>query len=239
MKTTWPLLIIVASLATPCFATADSEIDSPGIEAEFALEPETQNLSREAAEVGVADDYSEPVHWDRAENASERNLAPVVIIVNKAKRGATAQRMIVYKDGDEIYRLKVSSGRERHEVAKSGRRYFTASPGPGYYQPTRITTRHFSNTWKTELKWVVFFNGGVAIHATSPDHYAELGSRASGGCIRLHADHAKTVFDLIRDAGTSENAPVINNRRLVYGSDGEVRRQLGPNTLIIMRDIQD
>jgi hypothetical protein len=49
------------------------------------------------------------------------------------------------------------------------------------------------------LNYVVFFVGGVALHATEPEFYSKLGSRASGGCVRLTQEDAKTVYDWITE----------------------------------------
>ena len=162
-------------------------------------------------------------------------LFPVVIVVNKASKGPTAQTMKVYHRGVLAYTFAVSTGREQNELAKSGRRYFSATP-VGWFAPTRTYEKYFSNTWKAWMNNSVFFNGGIATHATTPDHYKELGRRASGGCVRLHPTNAKIVYDLILAEGKGE-VPVFNRAGgLSTGLFGKIKTQRSWNTLIIVED---
>lgn len=160
------------------------------------------------------------------------NRAEVVIIINKSEKGATAQRMSVYKNGELLHRYKVSTGREKLEVAKSGREYRTTTP-QGYFRPTYMERDHFSETWEAHMEYSTFFIGGVAIHATTPDHYSQLGTRASGGCVRLKYDHAKKIYELIRST-TVRDVTVLNR-------DGTVTEATDNNydVLIIVESVQD
>ena len=51
------------------------------------------------------------------------------------------------------------------------------------------------------MPYAQFFSGGVAIHATVPAHYAALGTRDSGGCVRLRLENAKLMWDLVDKVG--------------------------------------
>jgi hypothetical protein len=176
--------------------------------------------------------------WVEELNERDKDLAEVVLIVNKAARGTTAQRMRLYVDGVERMTYTVSTGREKYETAKSGRSYWTITP-TGYFRPTEVKPKHYSNTWKTWLQWVVFFRGGVAIHATTPDHHAELGTRASGACVRMREPEAKEIFDLVMERGRG-SVPVINrDGGTELDASGRPLLHENWNTLVIVRNIED
>ncbi len=136
------------------------------------------------------------------------------IVVDKAKpiRGqrSTAQTMDVYLDGEHLYRWKVSTGRERPERAKSGRRYFSRTP-VGTFRIQRRVVNHWSVTWQAPMPYAQFFTGGIAIHATTRSHEHELGTRASGGCVRLKADHAEALWDLVSEVGARNTVITVVN----------------------------
>jgi len=162
---------------------------------------------------------------------------PVVILVNKATKGPSAQTMKVYHKGILINQFKVSTGREKDELAKSGRRYFSTTP-VGWFAPTRTFEKYFSNTWQAWMNYSVFFVGGIATHATTSDHYKELGTRASGGCVRLREENAKFVYDLILFEGQGEVPIFTRDGRLATSMFGKVKTQISWNTLIIVEDNQ-
>jgi lipoprotein-anchoring transpeptidase ErfK/SrfK len=49
------------------------------------------------------------------------------------------------------------------------------------------------------MPYSIFFNGNYAVHGT--DQVKRLGSPASAGCIRLHPDNAKILYNMALDAG--------------------------------------
>lgn len=124
----------------------------------------------------------------------------LVIAVNKAAKGPHAQTLTLYENGSEILRQKISTGREKEEKAKSGRVYFSSTP-KGFFRPTKIYKDYLSYTWKAPMPNAVFFIGGIALHATSPSHYAELGTRASGGCVRLMIETSKLLREKVMETG--------------------------------------
>jgi lipoprotein-anchoring transpeptidase ErfK/SrfK len=116
--------------------------------------------------------------------------AKVVAVINKSNVGSEAQTMKVYVDGQLTDTFQTSTGREKHETTASGRKTFTTTP-VGYFRPYLLERNHWSNAWKANMPYTVFFNGGIAVHATTPSHYKALGKRDSGGCSRLHPDNAR------------------------------------------------
>jgi L,D-transpeptidase catalytic domain len=90
----------------------------------------------------------------------------------------------------------VSTGRERHE------RYFTSTPeGLFKLDPDRFERMHYSHAWHgAPMPWAMFLEAvihgrqtGVALHSAA-GHEADLGRRASGGCVRLPPDKAAELF---------------------------------------------
>lgn len=125
----------------------------------------------------------------------------MVIAINKATKGPDAQTMTMYENGSVILREKISTGREKEEKAKSGRVYVSTTP-KGFFRPTKIYKDYLSYTWNAPMPNAVFFIGGIAIHATGTSSYAQLGTRASGGCIRTKLETSQFVRTKVMDTGT-------------------------------------
>lgn len=153
--------------------------------------------------------------------------AHIVAVINKSPMGSTTQTMRVYVDGTLMYEWKVSTGREKQEVAKSGRAYLTTTP-VGYFRPTKLEVNHYSQTWKADMPHAVFFNGGIAAHATT--HIEQLGKRASGGCVRLAPENAKAFFDLV-------NAEAVKSVQKINRAGQNVVDTKGNPVLVPARDV--
>jgi lipoprotein-anchoring transpeptidase ErfK/SrfK len=125
----------------------------------------------------------------------------VLLYVSKAGNGPWAQHMFIFHRGDDgslVYEknIPVSTGRERHE------KYFTSTPA-GIFEldPARFEPMHYSHTWhNAPMAWAMFLNYtlhnrqvGIALHSAGP-HVADLGHRASGGCVRLPPDKASELY---------------------------------------------
>lgn len=127
----------------------------------------------------------------------------LVIAVNKAAKGPEAQTLFMYENGQLVLSEKISTGREKLETkTKSGRVYVSTTP-VGFFRPDRIYTKYMSYLWKADLPNAVFFipGNGIALHATSKDHYKEFGTRASGGCVRLTLERSKMIREKVMDTG--------------------------------------
>jgi lipoprotein-anchoring transpeptidase ErfK/SrfK len=150
-----------------------------------------------------------------------------VIVINKAAKGPDAQTLRVYLNGqlrtlkDEVTKVvngkqiteivdkevvKISTGRERQETAKSGRVYVSTTP-KGFFRPQRLYTMYYSNTWKADMPNAIFMCSnfatecGIAIHATGVSAYPDLGTRASGGCVRTKLGVSEQLRELVMDTG--------------------------------------
>ncbi len=201
LKTT--AFAIVAALAlTASFGTvshAQSIDDTPALE--DILSPD-EILEDMQAQMPVAPDSTEvhALHY-----AAPRVTDRLHILVDKSQKGTspTAQSARIYLDGQLIYNWAVSTGRERLETkTKSGRVYFSATPVGTFRIQSRVYD-YYSTTWQAHMMHAQFFNGSVALHATVPMHFAALGTRDSGGCVRLHPDNATILWDLVDQVGVA------------------------------------
>lgn len=160
---------------------------------------------------------------------------PLVIWINKASSGPTAQRIRIYINGVKEYEDRISTGREKWEKTPSGRTYFSRTP-TGYYVPYWIDKDHVSSLWKTAMPWAVFFNGGIAIHQVPNGAEGKLGTRASGGCVRARPSVAKYVYQLIEHYGKGKVPRFNVNGYFVRSATGEILTQEAYRTLIIVED---
>ncbi|MEI9989469.1 MAG: L,D-transpeptidase [Rhizomicrobium sp.] len=133
-------------------------------------------------------------------------LAPyfdTFIYVSKAASGPWAQRLFLFrKQPDGTLALDqsfpVSTGRERSE------QYFTATPtGLFELDVHRFLPMARSAKWNdAAMPWAMFLNyayrtqmSGVALHAAiGRRERADIGHRASGGCVRLPLEKADLLF---------------------------------------------
>jgi len=200
--------------------------------------------------------------WSRAAARMKNNLSPelvanfdLFVYVNKAARGATAQRMFVFdrkqKNFALLYDWAVSTGREKIETNKRGALRESITPA-GYYEldPDRFYANYRSYAWNEPMPYAMFFNWmrqgektGLAIHAT--DGEDQLGSRASAGCVRLSLDHARALFALVTTkyrgatpqfAFDRASESSSNNGALSHDAKGRLRFADGYRVLVVIDD---
>jgi len=124
--------------------------------------------------------------------------AEIVVTVDK-----TAQRLSVDIDGARRYDWPVSTARWGYRTPV------------GSYRPERLERKWFSRKYDmSPMPWSIFFRGGYAIHGSY--EVSRLGRPASHGCIRLHPNNAKILFELVqtrvrdtRIVVTGEGAPAL------------------------------
>jgi lipoprotein-anchoring transpeptidase ErfK/SrfK len=136
----------------------------------------------------------------------------VVLYVSKSAEGPWAQHMFVFHRADNgllVYEqnFPVSTGREQHE------KYFTSTPtGIFELDPDRFEPMHYSHTWHgAPMAWAMFLDYthnfrqvGIALHSAG-EHIADLGQRASGGCVRLPPEMADALYHRFQ---SQERGPV-------------------------------
>ena len=104
------------------------------------------------------------------------------------------QTMVVRVDGAEEYVFDVSTGKKGYTTPT------------GAYGVTRMHRKYHSKKYDgAPMPYSIFFHGGYAIHGTTD--IKRLGKIASHGCVRLHPDNARTLFNLVKELG-SENTHV-------------------------------
>lgn len=105
-----------------------------------------------------------------------------------ARVDLSEQRMQVFVDGRLTHTWRVSTAR---------RGYRTPT---GTYRPTRMHRMWHSRTYNmSPMPYSIFFRGGYAIHGTGA--ISALGRPASHGCVRLHPDNARALYNLVRAHG--------------------------------------
>jgi lipoprotein-anchoring transpeptidase ErfK/SrfK len=93
----------------------------------------------------------------------------------------------------ETYSWKVSTGRKGFETP------------PGQFRPDYLDEMHYSSKYENApMPFSVFFNNGIAVHATSETKH--LGRPASHGCVRLDKANAETFFRAVAEIGMMRTA---------------------------------
>lgn len=102
-------------------------------------------------------------------------------------------------------RMTVSQhGFPRHVWSVSTARGGYVTP-TGNFRPTRLERVWFSRKYdNSPMPNSVFFKGGYAIHGTQ--YVKSLGRPASHGCVRLHPDNARTLYNLVQSTGAKNTA---------------------------------
>lgn len=129
--------------------------------------------------------------------ASALALPPPVAAADiTARIDLSDQRMRVYRGGVEIHDWPVSTARRGYRTPV------------GSFRPGRMYRRYFSRKYHgSPMPHAIFFRGGYAIHGTT--EIRNLGRPASHGCVRLHPDNARRLFDLILENGKQTARIVI------------------------------
>lgn len=127
----------------------------------------------------------------------------------------------------------VSTGRDQFEpkgTHHSQKDSWTVTP-TGYYYPQYFAAKHRSQSYSkkgcgglfgklagaflgkemcTIMENAIFFNGPIAVHKAIPGTEYALGSKASGGCVRLSGPLAEYLFLNIKTSIDSRGVPLIN-----------------------------
>ena len=115
-----------------------------------------------------------------------------------AKIDVSAQTMTVEEDGRVLYSWAVSTARKGYRTPR------------GQFRPTRMHKMWYSRKYDmSPMPHSIFFYGGYAIHGT--DAVKSLGRPASHGCIRLHPQNARTLYNLVQARGAKNTRIVLVN----------------------------
>lgn len=121
----------------------------------------------------------------------------VPAITLNADINLTTQQLTVTSGGKVLHVWSISSGRAGYDTPR------------GTFKPQWAARMHYSKKYDdAPMPHSVFFNGGVATHAT----YATglLGRPASHGCVRLAPANAATFFNLVHKHGFASTRIVVH-----------------------------
>jgi hypothetical protein len=247
----------IAVAEQPTVATPAPAQPAP-VRPQLALAPPPQNPISSSAAVGPAEivRVSERLH-DSLTREMLENFA-LFLYVSKADHGPWAQHLYVFRKDAQgnlalLYNWPVSTGRERDEIAANGTRQPSVTP-QGYYQldPQRMYQSHFSGQWHEPMPHAMFFNWekdglqtGLAIHGAVGLEIAQLGNRASAGCIRIAPDNAALLFRLIRTeykglaprfAYDRRTATMSNDGVLMHDALGNLKMADGYKVLVFVEN---
>ena len=128
----------------------------------------------------------------RAAFATSVSDTPTRVVV---RISISAQTMQVFHEGRHLFTWPVST-------AKAGK----ITPA-GTYSPEFLSRHHRSRRYNNApMPFAIFYDGNYAIHGT--DQIKRLGKPASNGCVRLHPDNAKILFEMVKAEGM-ENMRVV------------------------------
>ena len=116
-----------------------------------------------------------------------------------ARVSLSTQTMTVFHQGRQVAEWPVST-------ARKGK----ITPVGVWHGAQYLSRNHKSSLYHgAPMPYAIFFNGNYAIHGT--DQISKLGRSASAGCVRLHPDHARILFDLVRAEGKENMTMMIEN----------------------------
>lgn len=99
---------------------------------------------------------------------------------------------------EQTMRVKTKDGHDEvYPVSTAGKGKRTPT---GEYTPYLMRKMHYSSRYNNApMPFSIFYSGNYAIHGTNS--IGKLGRPASNGCVRLHPEHAKRLFGMVRNAG--------------------------------------
>ena len=107
------------------------------------------------------------------------------------------QRLYLYVEGNCVDTFAVSTGDKKHTTPNIDIR-------PSGPQFSKYTSKKYpGGSWNGlgNMPYVLFVQGGYGIHGTTIGNIKRLGNPASHGCVRVHPDNAKIIFELVKIAG--------------------------------------
>lgn len=132
----------------------------------------------------------------------QQGANPVQLAMRDGNRQPTSSLKAVIDLGDQEMRVYLDGGHEHTWPVSTARAGYTTPNGT--YKAQWLSRMHYSKKYDdAPMPYSVFFSDGYAIHGT--DSISRLGRPASHGCIRLHPDNAKILFDLVNRVGKSNS----------------------------------
>ena len=120
-------------------------------------------------------------------------LADLIVHVDLSE-----QEMVVSREGELLHAWSVSTGNGDYRTPR------------GSFRPTRMHEIWHSIKYdRIPMPSSIFFFKGYAIHGTLD--IRDLGRPASRGCVRLHPENAKVLFDIVAEQGMSRTRIIIED----------------------------
>jgi lipoprotein-anchoring transpeptidase ErfK/SrfK len=117
------------------------------------------------------------------------------------------QRLYLYVEGECVDTFKISSGDAKHKTPNIDRR----PSGPQFQKYTSKKYPGGNYNGLGNMPYVLFVQGGYALHGTTVGNIKRLGTPASHGCIRLHPDNAKIIFEIAKAVGVENTWVTIRD----------------------------
>lgn len=139
-------------------------------------------------------------------------------------RNPQVQSIEVFKPGkkEPILQGKVSTGRETFDIPTNFNKnpYCSITP-KGEFTVEKLRELYLSSSWLKKddsgeysegvsMPHAIFFKEGIAIHAVNQENIKKLGTKASGGCVRVDPKLAKELFSHIALTDSKGKALKVN-----------------------------
>jgi lipoprotein-anchoring transpeptidase ErfK/SrfK len=108
-----------------------------------------------------------------------------------------SQKLYVYESGALVDSFSVSTGNKRYPTPDINMR----PNGPTFVKYTSRKYPEGNYKGLGNMPYAIFIKDGYAIHGTTPGNFLKLGHSASHGCVRLHPDDAKKLYELVNFHG--------------------------------------
>jgi len=228
----------------------------------FLVEAKAESREDAAERLMIEEPYEAPAGVLFNEEAYFRGETSLneyvnVIVVNKAE---TAQTLRLYTNRQLILTTDVSTGRENLEYITTWKglvRRITNGKGTtrshwrhttrGFYTVKRVEGADYkSGESQFQMPFAMFFNDkrGLAVHQVPPDlnggeaaGEAQLGKRASSGCIRVHKNTIQDIHAAVVAADRGQ-IPVLDSRtgNPKLDARGKLVYDVGYRTIVIVEE---
>lgn len=158
---------------------------------------------------GTNFEFSNTLLIQRLSNNTAGAAGSIIISIHKSDVTEKPEYIEVFiqnsnDPNDLIEQYLFDNGTTNQALASTGGVYSgKLFPTPsGVFSIDSMEKMHYSSLYNNApMPWTIFFNGGIALHGASPAGIAKLGQKASHGCVRLHPDNAKILYEFIKSKG--------------------------------------
>ena len=154
----------------------------------------------------------------RIVSAFRTGIIATAITAAAATAAEASERLSTSNRSDQIV-IRVDLSEQEMTVMQAGRRLYswpvsTAKRGKitptGTYQPQWFSRNHRSSLYNdAPMPFSIFYDGNYAIHGTYST--GALGRPASNGCVRLHPENARTLYEMVWAQGKQDTYIVVQN----------------------------